>query len=47
MPSNAFANRADPDQEPDQCLLCLLLKYDTSNPTKVDLTSNLLVLCIE
>ena len=30
---------------PDQGLLCLLLKYDISDPTQVVLTSNFFVLC--
>ena len=30
---------------PDQGLLCLLRKYDISDPTLVDLTGNYFVLC--
>ena len=43
---NAFTNRADPDQAalvkvlPDQGLLCLLLKYEISDPTLADLTNH-------
>ena len=42
LPHCAFANRADPDQAAlvraaDQGLLCLLLKYDISNPTQLGL----------
>ena len=47
-PFNTFANRTDPDQAallPDQGLLCLLLKYDISDPTQLDLTNNFFVLC--
>ena len=50
MPFNAFANKADPDRAalvklPDQALICFLLKYDTSDPTLLNLTDNLFVLC--
>ena len=47
-PFNAFANRVDPDQAqlPDQDLLLFpLRKYDISDPTQVDLTSNFIALC--
>ena len=48
-PLNAFADRADPGQAvlqelPDQGLLCIW-KYNISDPTLVDLTSNFFVLC--
>ena len=38
---NVLANRADPDQG----LLCLLLKYDISDPTQLDLINKFCVLC--
>ena len=47
-PFNAFANRADPDQLElqDEGQLCLIKwKYDISDPTLADLTSNFFVLC--
>ena len=32
---------------PDQGLLCLLLKYDISDPTELNLTNNFFVLCTD
>ena len=49
-PLKAFANRADPDQAAlgraasNQGLLYLLLKYDISDPTQLDLTNTFFVL---
>ena len=50
-PFNAIANRADPDQAAlvKSCLIRVysvcLWKYEISDPTHVDLTSNFFVLC--
>ena len=52
MPFNAFANRSDPDQaalvRAKSCLIRVysvcLWKCDISDPTLVDLTSNVFVL---
>ena len=49
-PFNVFSNIGDPDQAAlMSCLIrgysVCLWKYDISDPTKVDLTSNFFVLC--
>ena len=45
-PFNAFANRADLNQAaPTRVYSICLWKYDTANPTHMNLTSNSFVLC--
>ena len=38
-------NRAYPEELPVQGILCLLVEYDISDPTQMDLTSNFYLLC--
>ena len=45
LPHRRLLTHLQTEELPNQGLLCLLRKYDISDPTLVDLTSNFFVLC--